>query len=53
MVAAMPEKVAEMQALLEKVISEGRSTPGAVQENDVEVIRFPRGEPNKPKKKKE
>ncbi len=51
--AAKPEKVAEMQALLEKVISEGRSTPGAVQENDVEVIRFPRGEPNKPKKKKE
>ena len=52
-VPSKPEKVAEMQALLEKVISEGRSTPGAVQENDVEVIRFPRGEPNKPKKKKE
>jgi len=40
--AAMPEKVVEMKALLEKLITEGRSTPGAVQANDVEVKRFPK-----------
>jgi arylsulfatase A len=40
--AAMPEKVAEMKAMHEKVISEGRSTPGAAQKNDVEVVRYPR-----------
>lgn len=40
--AAMPEKVAEMKALLEKLITEGRSTPGARQRNDVKVVRHPR-----------
>ena len=39
--AAMPEKVTEMKALLEKLITEGRSTPGAAQKNDVEVKRYP------------
>lgn len=39
--AAMPEKVAEMKALLEKLITEGRSTPGPRQGNDVAVTRFP------------
>ena len=39
--AAMPEKVAEMKALLEKLITDGRSTPGAVQKNDVDVNRYP------------
>jgi arylsulfatase A len=39
--SAMPEKVAEMKALLEKLIVDGRSTPGAPQKNDVEVRRFP------------
>ncbi|MEQ1831149.1 MAG: arylsulfatase, partial [Pirellula sp.] len=39
--AAMPEKVIEMQALLERLISSGRSSPGAVQKNDVEVRRYP------------
>ena len=39
--AEQPERVAEMKALLEKLISEGRSTPGAVQKNDVEVRRYP------------
>ena len=39
--AAMPEKVAEMKALLEKLITDGRSTPGAPQRNDVEVVRYP------------
>jgi len=47
--AAMPEKVIEMKALLEKLIIDGRSTPGALQKNDVEVVRFPR--PDAPKKK--
>ena len=40
--AARPEKVAEMQALLEKLITDGRSTPGTRQANDVEVVRYPR-----------
>ncbi|HCN77705.1 MAG TPA: arylsulfatase [Verrucomicrobiales bacterium] len=48
--AAMPEKVAEMKALLEKLITDGRSTPGAQQKNDVEVVRYPRE--NTPKKSK-
>jgi len=40
--AEMPTKVAKMQALLEKLITDGRSTPGEKQANDVEVVRFPR-----------
>jgi arylsulfatase A len=47
--AAMPEKVAEMKALLEKLITDGRSTPGQPQKNDVEVVRFPK--PAAPKAK--
>jgi arylsulfatase A-like enzyme len=47
--ATMPEKVTEMKALLEKLISDGRSTPGEPQKNDVEVIRFPK--PAAPKSK--
>ncbi|WP_395753249.1 arylsulfatase [Prosthecobacter sp.] len=47
--AMMPEKVAEMKALLEKLITDGRSTPGALQKNDVEVVRYPR--PEAPKRK--
>lgn len=39
--ATMPEKVTEMKALLEKLITDGRSTPGARQKNDVEVVRYP------------
>lgn len=35
--AAMPEKVAEMRALLERLIEKGRSTPGVLQKNDVPV----------------
>ncbi len=49
--AAMPEKVAELQALLEKLITAGRSTPGAAQKNDVEVRRYPAGSAGTPKKK--
>ena len=42
--AAHPDRVTQMQALLEKLITDGRSTPGAKQQNDVEVRRFPREE---------
>ena len=47
--AAMPEKVVEMTALLEKLITDGRSTPGAKQDNDVEVVRYPKDAPAKPR----
>jgi arylsulfatase A len=50
--AAMPEKVAEMKALLEKLITDGRSTPGAQQKNDVEVVRYPREAAAKPRARK-
>jgi arylsulfatase A-like enzyme len=50
--AAMPEKVAEMQALLEKLITDGRSTPGTPQKNDVEVKRYPVRPVKAPAKKK-
>lgn len=49
---AMPDKVAEMQAMLEKLITDGRSTPGAAQKNDVEVRRYPSGSASTPKKRK-
>ena len=39
--AEQPERVAQMKALLEKLITDGRSTPGAPQKNDVAVRRFP------------
>ena len=47
--AAMPEKVAVMEALLEKIITGGRSTPGAPQKNDVEVTRHPIRKPHSAK----
>jgi len=34
------ERVAQMETLLERLITEGRSTPGPIQENDVEVRRY-------------
>lgn len=40
--AAHPERVVQMKAVLEELISNGRSTPGPKQPNDVPVIRFPR-----------
>lgn len=49
--AAMPEKVSEMKSLLEKLITDGRSTPGAAQQNDVGVKRYPSEATGKPKKK--
>ena len=39
--AEQPERVAEMKALLERLITDGRSTPGAPQKNDVTVRRYP------------
>jgi arylsulfatase A-like enzyme len=50
--AAMPEKVAEMKALLEQLIVAGRSTPGPTQQNDVEVRRYPAQPVRTPAKKK-
>jgi arylsulfatase A-like enzyme len=41
--AEQPARVAEMQALLEQLIVNGRSTPGTAQKNDVEVRRYPKG----------
>jgi arylsulfatase A len=49
--AAMPQKVAEMEALLEKLITDGRSTPGTAQKNDVEVKRYPSESITTPEKK--
>lgn len=40
--AGQPERVAQMKALFEQLIVAGRSTPGAPQQNDVEVWRYPR-----------
>jgi arylsulfatase A-like enzyme len=47
--ADKPELVADMRALMERLISEGRSTPGARQKNDVEVRRYPVAEVTKKK----
>jgi arylsulfatase A-like enzyme len=46
-----PELVAEMTALMEQLIAQGRSTPGAKQKNDVTVVRYPREAPAAPKRK--
>ena len=39
--AQQPERVEAMKVLLEKLITDGRSTPGAPQSNDVKVTRYP------------
>ncbi len=46
-----PEIVAKMQAALEKIVAEGRSTPGAAQKNAVEVVLRKPTPAMKPKKK--
>jgi arylsulfatase A len=43
--SAEPARVAEMKTLLEKLITTGRSTPGAPQGNDVKVRRYPQKSP--------
>ena len=35
--AAEPEKVKELAALMERYVTEGRSTPGPKQKNDVDI----------------
>ena len=54
--ADKPEIVAELTALMDRIVTAGRSTPGAAQPNDVPVNwkRFmqPKTEPKKPAKKK-
>jgi arylsulfatase A-like enzyme len=40
--AKNPKQVERMKALLEKLIVQGRSTPGPKQKNDVKVVRYPR-----------
>lgn len=47
--AQEPGRVMEMKALLEKIIRDGRSTPGPRQPNDVPVRRFPPKADNPPK----
>lgn len=49
--AEKPEIVAEMTAELEKIVKEGRSTPGAAQKNAVEVVLRKPTPAVKPKKK--
>ena len=41
--AEQPERVTELLALREKLIADGRSTPGEPQKNDVAVRRLPAG----------
>lgn len=40
--SALPERVKQMQAQFEELISRGRSTPGKALANDVEVVRYPK-----------
>jgi arylsulfatase A-like enzyme len=40
--AEQPQRVARMRAVWEKLIADGRSTPGEKQRNDVAVRRYPR-----------
>jgi arylsulfatase A-like enzyme len=47
-----PDRVKAMQAAFEKLIRAGRSTPGAPQKNDIQVVRYPKATaPAKAKKK--
>ena len=39
--AAQPEHLADLKARFEKVITQGRSTPGKPQKNDTKVVRYP------------
>ena len=52
--AAHPERVAQLQKLLDTLIASGRSTPGTPQKNDVDVVRHPQlgAPPKKPAVKK-
>jgi arylsulfatase A len=48
--AQFPDRVKSMQETMETLISNGRSTPGAPQKNDMKVVRYPK--PPVPAKKK-
>ncbi|MBC7366879.1 MAG: arylsulfatase, partial [Undibacterium sp.] len=37
---AQPERVAQLTAVMERIIADGRSTPGKPQRNDVQVTLF-------------
>lgn len=37
-----PQQVEQMKRLLEDLIVQGRSTPGAKQKNDMKVVRYPK-----------
>jgi arylsulfatase A len=51
--AAMhPDRVKSMQATMETIIRNGRSTPGAAQKNDLRVTRYPKAAPQAKAKKK-
>jgi len=40
--AAEPQRLSQMQAMFENLITQGRSTPGPPQKNDVQVRRYPK-----------
>jgi arylsulfatase A len=46
-----PDRVKSMQETMEKLINNGRSTPGSPQKNDVEVVRYPKVSTSAKKKK--
>jgi arylsulfatase A-like enzyme len=51
--AAMhPDRVKSMQDTMEKLITNGRSTPGAPQKNDIRVTRYPKAAAQAKAKKK-
>jgi hypothetical protein len=50
-VNTQPGRVTQMKALIERLITDGRSTPGAAQKNDVAVRRYPAGPSAAPKEK--
>ena len=37
-----PDRVKSMQATFEKLIRNGRTTPGVAQKNDIKVVRYPK-----------
>jgi arylsulfatase A-like enzyme len=48
-----PDRVKSMQATFEKLIRNGRTTPGAAQKNDLKVVRYPKTAAIAKAKKKE
>ncbi len=48
--SAQPERLAEMKALLERIITRGRSSPGKPQNNDIRVTRHPKQAKKRPGK---